>query len=106
MPIHVEYYEVPTANGYKYYYMPVDGDALNKENFDTRSHRIWKLNTRTNQITEVRNIRENQPGIDQAEFFKIQLMAEPVPWSENYLYLQKVKEYHAELKAEKSSSVD
>lgn len=92
MALFIEYYEVKTANGHEYYFMPMDRDAKNKENLDSRSHRIWKFNTRSNRISEVLNRRDAKPSVDRAEFLKIQLMAKPVPWNENYLFLQRVKE--------------
>ena len=92
MSLFIEYYEVKTREGYEYYFMPVDADAKNKENLDGRSHRIWKFNTRSNRITEIKNIRKDKPQVNRAEFLKIQLMASPVPWDENYLFLQRVKE--------------
>ena len=106
MSLFIEYYEVKTREGYEYYFMPVDTDAKNKENFDSRSHRIWKFNTRSNRIMEIKNIREHQPQVDRAEFFKIQLMAKPVPWDENYLFLQRVKEYREQDSAKESPAVD
>lgn len=106
MSIYIEYYEVKTANGYEYYFMPVDTDAKNKENMDNRSHRIWKFNTRNNRFTEILNRRKDKPQANRAEFLKIQLMANPVPWDENYLFLQKVKEERERHKAEESSTVD
>jgi hypothetical protein len=93
MSLFIEYYEVKTREGYEYYFMPVDADAKNKENLDGRSHRIWKFNTRSNRITEIKNIRKDKPQVNRAEFLKIQLMASPVPWDENYLFLQRVKEH-------------
>jgi hypothetical protein len=93
MSLFIEYYEVKTREGYEYYFMPMDADAKHKENLDGRSHRIWKFNTRSNRIMEIKNIRKDKPQVNRAEFLKIQLMAEPVPWDENYLFLQRVKEY-------------
>lgn len=106
MSLFVEYYEVKTKSGYEYYFMPVDSDAKNKQNFDNRCHRIWKFNTRSNRITEIYNIREGKPQVNRAEFLKIQMMAEPVPYSEYYLTLEEIKRRRAELEAEKSSSLD
>jgi hypothetical protein len=40
MSLMIEYYEVATDNGYVYYFMPMDRDAKNRENLDSRSHRI------------------------------------------------------------------
>jgi hypothetical protein len=106
MSLFIEYYEVKTREGYEYYFMPVNADAKNKENFDSRSHRIWKFNTRSNRITEIKNIRKDKPQVNRAEFLKIQLMSTPVPYSDYYLDLEKIKSYRAELEAKKSSSVD
>jgi hypothetical protein len=89
----IEYYEVKTREGYEYYFMPMDADAKHKENLDGRSHRIWKFNARSNRITEIKNIREHNLPVNRAEFLKIQLMASPVSWDENYLFLQRVKEH-------------
>lgn len=67
MSLLIEYYEVATANGYLYYYMPLDLDAKNKENMDNRSHRIWKFNTRSNRVTELLNRRDGKPQVTRAE---------------------------------------
>lgn len=93
MSLFIEYYEVKTREGYEYYFMPMDEDAKNKENFDSRSHRIWKFNTRSNRITEIYNIREHKPQVNRAEFLKIQLLAKPVPYDDYYLRLEEVKRY-------------
>ena len=106
MSLFIEYYEVKTREGYEYYFMPVDTDAKNKENFDSRSHRIWKFNTRSNRIMEIKNIREHKPQVDHAEFFKIQLMAKPVPWDETYLFLQHIREHREQHSTQESSTVD
>lgn len=106
MSLFIEYYEVATPNGYEYYFMPMNPDSKNKENMDGRSHRIWKFNTRSNRIKEVLNRRDGKPQVDRAEFLKIQLVASPVPWDEDYLFLQRVKEERERYKAEKSNSVD
>lgn len=92
MTLYIEYYEVKTASGYEYYFMPVNDDAKNKANLDSKSHRIWKLNTRTNRIQQVYNIREGKPEVNRAEFLKIQLMAKPVPYSDYYIFQQEMKE--------------
>lgn len=106
MSLYIEYYEVKTANGYEYYFMPLDEDAKNKENKDSYSHRIWKFNTRNNRITEIYNIREHKPQVNRAEFLKIQLMANPVPWDEYYLRLEEVKQYREQHSSEESSTLD
>ena len=106
MARYIEYYEVKTQNGYLYYFMPVDSDAKNKENFDGRSHRIWKFDTKTNRIIEVYNIREGKPQVNRAEFMKIQLMASPVQYSDYYLSMEKAKEWREKLMSKKSSTVD
>lgn len=106
MSLFIEYYEVKTREGYEYYFMPVDADAKHKENLDGRSHRIWKFNTRNNRITEIKNIRKDNPQVNRADFLKIQLMANPVPWDENYLFLQRVKEYREQHLSEESSDLD
>lgn len=93
MSLYIEYYEVKTANGYEYYFMPMNPDAKNKENMDNRSHRIWKFNTRNNRFTEILNRLKDNPQANRAELLKIQLLAKPVPWDENYLFLQRVKEH-------------
>ena len=102
MSLYIEYYEV----GNEYWFMPVDADAKNKENLDNRSTRVWKLNTRTNRVQEVMNRRADNLQIDPAEFFKIQLMAKPVPYDEYYLRLQEVKRYSEQREAEESNSLD
>ena len=106
MTRYIEYYEVKTANGYLYYSMPVNPDAKNKQNFDGRSHRIWKLDAKTNRIDEIYNIREGKPQIDSAEFFKIQLMAEPVPYSDFLLASEEMRRYREQREAEKSATED
>jgi hypothetical protein len=106
MARYIEYYEVKTQNGYLYYFMPVDVDAVNKENLDSRSHRIWKLDTKTNRIIEVYNIREGKPQVNRAEFMKIQLMASPVQYSDYYLSMEQAKEWREKLMSKKSSTVD
>ena len=106
MTRYIEYYEVKTANGYLYYSMPVNPDAKNKQNFDGRSHRIWKLDAKTNRIDEIYNIREGKPQIDSAEFFKIQLMAEPVPYSDFHLASEEMRRYREQREAEKSDTLD
>ena len=106
MSLFIEYYEVKTADGYEYYFMPVDTDSKNKHNFDSRSHRIWKFNTRSNRIIEIKNIREHKPQVDRAEFFKIQLMAKPVPWDETYLFLQHIREHREQHSTQESPTVD
>lgn len=106
MSLFIEYYEVKTREGYEYYYMPINEDAWNKENLDSRCHRIWKFNTRNNRITEIYNIREHKPQLSGVEFLKIQLMASPVPWDENYLFLQHIKERREQREAKKSSDLD
>ncbi len=106
MTRYIEYYEIKTRAGYEYYFMPVDVDAKNKENFDSRSHRIWRFDTKTNRIEELRNIKEGKPAINLAELLKIQLRAKPVPYDEYYLRLEEVKRYREQREAEKSSTVD
>ena len=106
MTLFIEYYEVKTREGYEYYFMPVNADAKNKENFDSRSHRIWKFNTRSNRIIEIKNIREGKPQITLAEFFKIQLIAKTVPWDEYYLRLEEVKRYREQHSTKESSDSD
>ncbi len=105
MTLFIEYYEVKTRNGYEYYFMPVDSDAKNKENFDSRCHRIWKFNTKNNRIIEIYNIRENKPQVNRAEFLKIQLLANPVPYSDYYIRLEEVKRYREQRKAEESDTL-
>jgi hypothetical protein len=92
MSLYIEYYELVESNETFYYYMPVDADAKNKENLDNRSTRVWRFNTRTNRIKTIMDRSKNQAPVDLAEFFKIQLMAKPVPYNEYYLRLQEVKQ--------------
>lgn len=106
MSLFIEYYEVKTKDGYEYYFMPVNADAKNKANYDHQCHRIWKFNTRSNRITEIYNIRKDKPQANRAEFLKIQLVAKPVPYSEYYLDLEKIKRYREQLEAKKSSTTD
>jgi hypothetical protein len=102
MSLYIEYYEV----GSEYYYMPVDSDAKNKENYDNRSSRVWRFNTRTNRIEPILDRSKGLPEIDPAEFFKIQLIAKPVPYDEYYLRLQEVKQRREQREAEKSFTLD
>ncbi len=106
MSLFIEYYEVKTREGYEYYFMPVDQDAKNKENLDSRSHRIWKFNTRSNRIMEIKNIRKDKPQVNRADFLKIQLLSNPVPWDENYLFLQRIKEHREQHSSKESSDLD
>lgn len=106
MSLYIEYYEVKTREGYEYYYMPVNADAKNKQNMDSRCHRIWKFNTKTNRIKEIHNIREHKPQVNRAEFLKIQLMAAPVPYSDYYIHMEEMKRYREQREAEKSPTVD
>ena len=102
MTLYIEYYEVDD----EYYFMPVDTDAKNKENFDNRSTRVWRFNTRTNRVQTIMDRSKGLPEIDPAEFFKIQLIAKPVPYSDYYLALQEVKRYREQHQAKESSTVD
>ena len=106
MTRYIEYYEVKTREGYEYYYMPLNHDAFNKQSLDSRCHRIWKFDTKTNRIHQIYNIREGKPEANRAEFLKIQLMSRPVPYSEYYTSLQEVKEYRERREAEKSATLD
>jgi hypothetical protein len=102
MTRYIEYYEVDN----EYWFMPVDADAKNKENYDNRSSRIWKFNTRTNRIETIMDRSKGLPEPNRAEFFKIQLMAKPVPYDEYYLRLQEVIRYREQREAEKSATED
>jgi hypothetical protein len=106
MSLFIEYYEVKTREGYEYYFMPVNTDAKHKENLDGRSHRIWKFNTRSNRITEIKNIRKDKPQVDRADFFRIQLMAKPVPYDDYYLRLEEVKRYREQHSTQESDTLD
>ena len=106
MTRYIEYYEVKTSHGYKYYFMPINNDAKNKENLDSLSHRIWKFDTKTNRIFEIKNIREHKPEVNRAEFLKIQLMSQPVRFDEYYLRLKEIKEQRERHKTEKSATLD
>lgn len=106
MTRYIEYYEVAEQDGYEYYFKPINPDALNKQNLDHESVRIWRFDVRRNHIHEIKNRRKDLPQIDPAEFFKIQLVAKPVPYSEYYLRLEEVKRYRAQREAEKSSTED
>ena len=109
MARYIEYYEVKTQTGYEYYFMPVNPDAKNKENLDSRSYRIWKFDSKTNRFVTVLDRSKPTDSVEQvnrAEFLKIQLMAQPVPYSEYYLRLEEVRQQREQRKAEKSSTVD
>ena len=88
----IEYYEVETANnGYRYYFMPLDADAKNKENYDDRSSRIWKLDTKTDRLEAVINRRKDRIGVTNKERFTMSIVAEPVPWCDTYLMMEEVR---------------
>ena len=92
MARYIEYYEVETANGnYNYYFMPLDADAKNKENYDNRSSRIWKVDTKTNRFEEVINRRKDRASVTKMELFTMSILAEPVPWCETYLMLEEAR---------------
>lgn len=101
----VEYYEAVTPNGYEYYFMPVDSEARKKENFDPRSHRIWKFDTKRLEITELKNIRKDRPQLTRAEFLKIQLIAKPIPYNEWYHTREEMEALREKLEAKKSSDL-
>ena len=103
---YIEFYEVKTKTGIEYWYMPVDAHAKNKENVDSRSSRIWKLNVATDRFYEVMNRSENKTLPNRVEFIKIQLMAMPVPYDEYYLKLEEVKRHREQREAEKSATKD
>jgi hypothetical protein len=100
--LYIEYYEV----GNEYWFMPVDSDAKNRENFDNRSRRIWRFNTRTNRIEIVMDRSKGLLEPNRAEFLKIQLIAKPVPYDEYYLKLEEVKRYREQREAEESATED
>ena len=102
MSLYIEYYEV----GNEYWFMPVDSDAKNRENFDNRSRRIWRFNTRTNRIETVLDRSKGLTEPNRAEFLKIQLIAKPVPYDEYYLKLEEVKRYREQREAEESATED
>lgn len=106
MSLYIEYYEVKTREGYEYYFMPLNDDAKNKENLDSRCHRIWKFNTRNNRIIEIYNIREHKPQVNRAEFLKIQLLAKPVPYDDYYLRVEEARRHREQREAKKSSDLD
>lgn len=107
MALYIEYYEVDSGCGYdEYYYMPIDREAKNKKNFDYQSTRIWKVNTRTLRFEEIKNTRKIKTPVTQVELFAIQLQAKPVPYSEDYLYLQEVKRHREQRETKKSDSTD
>jgi len=92
MARYIEYYEVETANGnYNYYFMPLDADAKNKENYDNKSSRIWKLDTKTDRLEEVINRRKDRIGVTNKERLTMSITAEPVPWCETYLMMEEVR---------------
>lgn len=106
MSLYIEYYEVKTANGYEYYFMPIDKDAKNKENLDSRSHRIWKVNSKTNRFEEILNRRKDRAQVTKLELFTIQLSAKPVPYDDYYLRLEEAKRRREQHSSEKSSTLD
>ena len=106
MSRYIEYYEVETATGYEHYFMPLNRDAENKENFDNRSTRIWKVDTKTNRFEEILNRRKDKIPVTKLELFTIQLTAKPVPFEEHYLRLEEVKRYRERREAEKSATED
>jgi len=106
MSRYTEYYEVKTCNGYEYYSMPVDPDAKNKQNMDGQSHRIWKVDTKTDRITEIKNIREHHPQVTKIEMLTIQLKSKPVPFDEYYLRLEEARQGREQCEAKKPSTVD
>jgi len=103
---YIEYYEVETATGYEYWFMPLNPDAKNKENFDNRSTRIWKVDVKTNRFEEILNRRKDSTPVTKLELFTIQLTANPVPYSEYYLSMEEVRQQREQRKAKKSSAVD
>ena len=106
MTLSIEYYEVVASHETFYYFMPVNTDAKNKENFDGRSSRIWRLNTRTNRIQIIMDRSKGLPEPNRAEFLKIQLLAIPVPYDEYYLALEAVKRYREQREAEEPATED
>jgi len=91
MSLFIEYYEVynKSSDSYDYYFMPVDKDAINKENFDRDSTRIWKVNKKTNRVAVIKDRRKDNPPVMTAEeLFAILFTGKPVPYSEYYLRLQ------------------
>jgi len=88
MSTYIEYYEVKVKDGYEYYFMLKDQMCVNRENIDGRSHRIWKMNTRTNKFTEIKNIRKDRPQLSLNEMIIIQLQAKEVEFNDYYLYKQ------------------
>lgn len=109
MSLYIEYYEVKTVNGYEYYYMPYDADAKNKENMDSRSHRIWRMNKRTHKFETIKDIRKNAPEMTVDELFSILFSGKSVPYSEYYLHMQEIKRWQEERerhKTQESSTVD
>lgn len=99
----IEYYEIKTAGGYEYYFMPLDLDAKNKQNLDNQCHRIWKVDAKTNRFKEILNRNKTPVPATKMELFTIQLSAKPVPWDENYLLLQEMKRHR---EAKESSTLD
>ena len=102
----IEYYEIESTTGYEYYYMPVDREVKHRKNFDNRSVRIWKFEIGTDRIRTVMDRSTCAAEIDRAEFFKIQLMAKPVPFEDYYLQLQEMKRYREQHTASKSNTED
>lgn len=92
MPRFIEYYEIGATNGKnEYFSMPVDNEAKNKENLDRDALRIWKYNTFTDRFYEIKNRTNITAPLTKREMFKIQMLAKPVPYSEQYLRLEEVR---------------
>jgi hypothetical protein len=95
MTLFVEYYEVRSGDGYEYFFMPINRESVNKADLDSKSHRIWRLNTRTDRIVEIKNVHKDIPPITKPDFFKIQLIAKPLSYSDWYLTKLMVEEFNA-----------
>ena len=107
MSLWIEFYEVPTRDGYEYYFMPLDADAKNKENIDNKCTRIWKLHKKSfRTITVLDRRKDNPPVMSGDELFALMFIGKPVPYDEYYLRLQEVKQRREQREAEKSTTVD
>ncbi len=104
MSLYIEFYEVKTQDGYEYYFMPVDKDAKNKENLDSRCHRIWKMNKKTFKFETIKDIRKDPPVVTAEELFSILFTGKPVPYSDYYLLMQRTQELIDAVNEKKSST--
>jgi len=104
MSRYVEYYEYkdihawPEQENYEYYAMAVDKDALNKKNFDSGSRRIWRYDTKTGNVFYEKydgwtgESAHSKFQVDNDEFQRIAIIADPCPYSDSYNMKQRLKQ--------------